>query len=138
MFHKLPKQLAVEVREQVAVRVVSWEDVLAQYRSVGPAYWTSMLDVALSRYSSLVSRGPQFGQNAKDKLTGSEIVRRHADGELGYDWMGRTQGLDGPVHADDIAKGQWRTQRYEVRHGGLHGNQNWFPIAQFISRTSHH
>ena len=42
-----------------------------------------MLDVALSRYSMLVSQGPQFGQNAKDKLTGGEIVRRHADGELG-------------------------------------------------------
>jgi hypothetical protein len=65
--------------------VVTWECVLAEYGVVGPRYWISMLQTAISRYEELRSRGAaSFGANAVGHMTGAEIVAAHGLDELEY------------------------------------------------------
>lgn len=116
-------------------RVITWEQVLDDYRIVGPAYWVGILDAALTRYDDLVSRGPVVGQNKDDDMTGTEIVTAHADGTLEFTYISRNLGLHGADLAKDISSGQWRTQRYEVRTEAL-DPPNWFPINKFIELTA--
>jgi hypothetical protein len=131
----LPGRLAERVGP-LAFDVVTWEDALAAYRAVGPAYWVGVLDVALRAHRDLESRGPAFGRNAHDKLTGAEIHAAHGEGTLQFDHIGRSGGLDGWRFHEDIDSGRWRTTRYEVRNGHLSGNPNWFTMVEFLSRTA--
>jgi hypothetical protein len=131
----LPDRLARRVGALEA-DVVTWEDVLADYRSVGPAHWVAVLDTALQRHGELESRDATFGRNAQDKLTGAEILAAHGEGTLAYDHMGRAGGLDGTTFREDLAIGRWRTTKYEVRDGALPENLNWFPIEELIARTA--
>ena len=50
--------------------------------------------------------------------------------------MGRSGGINGDALAQDLTNGQWRDREYEVRVEPLTGNSNWFPISDFIARTS--
>ncbi len=119
----------------VCGKVLRWEEVLDDYKVVGPPYWLSMLRQALSRYTELVSGGPTtFGQNKDDDLTGAEIVTAHAAGTLDFTYMGRGGGLTGARLTADIATGSWRTHTYEVRLDPFH-EPNWFPITEFIACT---
>jgi hypothetical protein len=131
----LPQRLAERVGP-LAFEVVTWEAVLAAYRPVAPAHWLGVLDVALRAHPRLESRGPIFGRNAEDKLTGADILAAHGDGTLRYDHLGRSGGLHGPAFQEDIATGRWRTTRYEVRSGPLDSSSNWFPMAEFLTRTA--
>jgi hypothetical protein len=131
----LPGRLAERVGP-LAFNVVIWEDVLAAYRAVGPAHWVGVLGVALGAHRDLESRGPVFGRNAHDKLTGAEIHAAHGEGTLRFDYLGRSGGLDGSTLQEDIATGRWRTTRYEVRSGPLPDNPNWFSMVEFLARTA--
>ena len=115
--------------------VVTWEQVLDEYSVVGPAHWIGVLTEALQRYEELVSRGPAFGAHANGKMTSAEIVAAHGEGTLEFTYMGRKDGIEGILIANDVATGGWRTQQYEVRYQPLEA-KNWFPISQFIARTS--
>jgi hypothetical protein len=44
--------------------------------------------------------------------------------------------VKGKTLADDMATGKWREHPYEVRVEALSGNQNWFPVSEFIAMTS--
>ncbi|MCD9153130.1 hypothetical protein [Aeromicrobium duanguangcaii] len=115
--------------------VMTWEQVLDQYRVVGPRYWSNVLTTALADYDSLVSTGPAFGKNKDALLTGAEIVDLHASGTLPYDSVGRNGGLTGSVLQNDVSSGAWRTTTYEVKHGGP-PNANWFSVADFLAKTA--
>jgi hypothetical protein len=119
---------------ELASPVVTWEAVLDEYRVVGPAYWVGVLEAALMRYDELVSRSGG-GDNADGKMLGSEIVDAHAYRTLGFTFMGRQGGITGMLMQEDIETGKWRAQSYEVRYEPL-GTRNWFPIKDFIARTS--
>jgi hypothetical protein len=131
----LPDRLARRVGPLEA-DVVTWEDLLADYRPVGPAHWIAVLDTALRRHKELESRDATFGRNAQDKLTGAEILAAHGEGTLAYDHMGRTGGVEGAAFREDLATGRWRTTLYEVRDGTLPGNLNWFRIEELIALTA--
>lgn len=115
------------------VRVVTWEDLLAAYRVVGPTYWVAMLATALNGYKDLVSKPDTYGRNAATKMTGQAIQAGAADGTLTYAYMGRSGGLHGLALIEDIAVGRWRTQKYEVRSEPLPDNPNWFAVASFLA-----
>lgn len=116
-------------------RVVTWEQVLQDYRVVGPRYWANVLATALADYEDLVSKGPLFGENKDGRLTGAEIVDQHAEGILPYKWVGRSGGRTGPKFVDDVNSGAWRAKSYEVALQGP-ANTNWFSIADFIAKTA--
>ncbi len=117
----------------VSAPVVTWEAVVEGYRVVGPKYWVLLLHDALERYDQLKSVSAPRGQNNDAYLTGAQIVAGAKAGTLGFTFMGRNRGLDGPELAKDIATGAWRTQRYEVREEPLEA-RNWFAIAAFLQK----
>lgn len=129
----LPRELATDVGEFDQAATVTWQQVLEEYRGVGPAYWVAVLDEALARYPALVSRRAkvQFGVNAEDRMTGLDIVLGHTEGTLRYTHMGRLGGLTGPRLAADSRSGQWRQHVYEVRATPL-DSPNWFRIEDFV------
>lgn len=136
----LPEKLAVSAGTGTASEVggwpvITWEQVLAEYRHVGPLYWSNVLATALADYDGLVSAGPAFGTNMDAKLTGSEIVDLHAEGTLPYTSVGRARGLHGEPFRSDITSGAWRTRAYEVRDGDP-PNAFWFTVAEFIAATA--
>ncbi len=116
-----------------AVPVVTWESVLREYRTVGPAYWVAVLDGALARYRDLVARGLSFGENRDGLLAGEAILQGHQDRSLRFACMGRQGGLHGAALAQDLADGTWRTRKYEVRYEPL-AARNWFAITDFVAR----
>ena len=130
----LPEKLAA-ASDGHGWQVVTWEQVLEEYRLVGPRYWANVLATALADYDSLVSTGPAFGKNKDARLTGAEIVDLHAEGTLPYSSVGRSEGLTGGPFLEDIRTGAWRTRSYEVRDGAP-PNANWFSIADFIAATA--
>lgn len=129
----LPQALPVK---GVTFPIVTWEQVLQAYRVPAPAYWTAMLATALDRYGDLVSAPITFGGNKDADLTGQQIVHAHAEGTLEFRYMGRNGGLHGSALGEDIASGNWRTRRYEVRREPLPGNGNWFEVVSFIQATA--
>lgn len=128
----LPRKLRSRA---VNAPVVTWEDVLGEYRVVGPAYWVAVLAEALVRYDDLVAHDHEFGKNADDHMTGAQIVKAHGVGALEFTYMGRNGGLEGGALTNDLATGGWRTQLYEVRWKPL-DRMNWFPVSEFIARTA--
>jgi hypothetical protein len=131
----LPSKLPITGVNHV---LVTWEQVLEAYQVVGPRYWVSMLQTAISRYEELRSQGTaSFGANADGHMTGAAILEAHSLGELEYAYMGRNFGLEGSDLRRDLSTGKWRTQRYEVRFEPLPENPNWFAIADFIAKTAH-
>jgi hypothetical protein len=119
--------------EGLSAPVVTWEDVVGAYRTVGPAYWVSLLADALGRYDDLKSVSALRGQNKDADLTGAQIVAGHQAGTAEFTYMGRFRGLNGPELAKDITTGAWRTQSYEVRVQPLDA-PNWFPISAFLNK----
>lgn len=138
----LPEKLAAADTTSVTISdiegwpVITWEQVLAEYRYVGPRYWSNVLATALADYDRLVSTGPAFGKNKDARLTGAEIVELHAEGTLDYTSVGRARGLHGEPFRADVASGGWRSYAYEVRVGEA-PNTNWFSITEFIAATAH-
>jgi hypothetical protein len=126
----LPAGLAAEGLD---APVVTWENVVATYREVGPTYWVSLLANALDRYDDLKSVSARRGQNKDADLTGAQILDSYQAGTATFTYMGRNRGLDGPELADDIATGAWRTHTYEVRTQPFDA-RNWFPISAFIAK----
>jgi hypothetical protein len=112
--------------------VVTWEAVADLYRGIADPYWLKTLDDAIDKYPSLVSAGPQFGQNSENRLTGRQIFEGWP--EHGYKWMGRRGGLKGPRLNADISENRWQEQVYEVNTHEPLGNPNWFSVAAFIDR----
>lgn len=133
----LPQRLAREVQGRASAPVITWEEVLHDYRVVGPAYWVGVLDEALCRYDEMVSTPPSFGANADAHLTGAKIAEMHAAGTLTYNYVGRHGGRNGRRFLEDMAQGKWRTVTYEVREGDLTGSPNWFSIASFLAAPAH-
>lgn len=126
----LPEKLK-RARPELSFDVVTWEQVLAEYRLVAPPYWSAILRQALEDYDTLASREQAYGQNADTMLTGQEIWD-NAAGDLTEAWVGRNLGLHGSLLADDISSGQWRTRQYEVSFTEVR-NRNWFPAAAFVA-----
>lgn len=135
----LPQQYIESVRSIDAIpvdAVISWEEVVSDYREVSPGYWLDVLEEALDRYELLKSRSDdlKFGANAELRLKGEEIVARFDAGELIGAYMGRQGGLAGSALLSDVTEGTWRTQPYEVRRDAI-AAQNWFPIEEFVKRV---
>ena len=131
----VPQSLADELGPQ-PFQVLSWEHVLHAFASArGEDYFTGVLRIALESYDELASAGSMasFGANNQGYMTGAEIVRLHAAG-AGPAVMGRNRGLGGPVVAEDLATGRWRSQRYETRAEGPPPNRNWFWVREFCAR----
>lgn len=116
--------------------IVTWQQVLDEYKTVGPRYWAQVLSEALDHYDNLVSKSPAFGSNSSRRMRGAEIVAAHAMGGLEFDYVGRAGGVSGAKFQEDLATGRWRTFAYEVRAGELSGNRNWFSIADFVVATA--
>lgn len=131
----LPDALARD-RAPLSVPVVTWEQVLTAYGSVGTPYWLGVLRSAIDRYDDLASPEPQFRTNADAVMPGAQIVEAHAAGSLTFGWVGRSGGSKGRSFTADIATGRWREHQYEVRAEALPGNPNWFPLSDFIAATS--
>ncbi len=115
------------------VPVVTWESVLREYRTVGPAYWVAVLEGALARYGDLAAKGLSFGDNRDGVLAGEAIRQGHHDGSLDFTYMGRQGGLHGAALGQDLAEGSWRRRKYEVRYEPL-AARNWFAITDFLAR----
>lgn len=134
----LPSRLGAG--EQIAdARILSWELVADTFRDVAPAYWISVLDDALKRYDDLVSKGGAWeggGKNADAKISGQAICDLYTAGDTTFTWMGRDGGRDGAQLTKDLKAGRWKTQKYEVRHNPISGNNRWFPIKSFVDRIN--
>jgi hypothetical protein len=118
-------------------QVLTWEHLLHTFSSArGEDYFTAVLRIALESYDELAAAGSMsnFGANNQGYMTGAEIARLRAAG-AGPAVMGRNRGLDGPVVAEDLATGRWRTQRYETRAEGPPQNRNWFSVEEFCARA---
>lgn len=77
-----------------------------------------------------------FGRNNQGGyMTGLALVAAFERGERFF--VGRNRGLLGPIFAEDIASGSWRTQKYETnRDATLLPNSNWFLLEQFVRRVN--
>jgi hypothetical protein len=117
------------------IRVLTWEQLLAAYQPVAPAYWTAVLGQALTRYEDLKTKRRASRSNADRLLTGQALVDGYRDGSLVSSWMGCGGGLDGSRLQAHLASGLWRTQPYEWRPTPLPGNRNWFPVADFAAHV---
>lgn len=126
----LPEKLQ-RARPGLSVDVVTWEQVLEEYRVVAPPYWSAVLRQALEDYDALASREQDYGTNA-DKMMSGEDIWNNAQGDLVEAWVGRSLGLDGATLAGDISSGTWRTRKYEVSFTKVL-NRNWFPAAAFVA-----
>lgn len=69
-------------------------------------------------------------------MTGKEIVESFAEGTLEADHVGRQGGLHRKAFREDVETGRWRIQTYELRTGALPGNDNWFPVAEFLAAVT--
>ncbi len=67
--------------------VVTWEQVLARYDGIAPAYWVNALREALHRYKEL--RTAKTTPNGQGWLSGAEIIEQHATGAPFYGYIGR-------------------------------------------------
>jgi hypothetical protein len=122
----LPTQLAEKIGD-LAVPVVTWQQVLAEFGDVAPPYWLDVLDHALTQYDILVSK--YSGPNADFQLAGHTLVAQFRAGALQDAWMGRKGGLQ--VATKDVSEGSWYERTYECRLEALLGNPNWFPVSAF-------
>jgi len=129
----LPERLSTS---GVTFPVVTWEQVLRAYSTVGPRYWAAMLWTALERYDELVSVADTYGLNAEARLSGLQLRDAAERGALLYGYMGRSGGLDGPNLAEDLSTDRWKKQLYEVRTTPLPGNRNWFEVSSFLARLT--
>jgi len=116
-------------------RVLTWEQLLATYQPVAPAYWAAVLGQALTRYEELKAKRRPGRFNADRLLTGQALLEGYQHGTLAGSWMGCGGGLDGRRLQAHLASGLWRTQPYEWRPTPLPGNRNWFPVAEFAARV---
>jgi hypothetical protein len=139
----LPEALAVELALEPealpegwpdGMRVLTWEQLLAAYQPVAPAYWAAVLGQALTRYEELKAERRPSRHNADRLLTGQALLDGYRDGTLAGSWMGCGGGLDGRRLQAHLASGLWRTQPYEWRPTPLLGQRNWFPVADFAAR----
>lgn len=120
----------------VTFPVITWENVLKEYRVVAPAYWTGVLSTALERYDALASSPTTFRTNMDSFVTGQQIVEGHAEGTLDFAYVGRQGGLRGAKFTEDVSSGNWRAQGYEVRYEAMPGNRNWFAVREFLQATA--
>jgi hypothetical protein len=116
------------------IRVLTWEQLLATYQPVAPAYWAAVLSQALTRCGDLKAKRRPSRSNADQLLTGQALLDGYRDGTLAGSWMGCGGGLDGRRLQAHLASDLWRTQPYEWRATPLPGNPNWFPVADFAAR----
>ncbi len=123
--------------ERIAqARVLTWERVADTFRDVAPAYWISVLDEALERYTGLVSQVSAGGQNNDGHCRGELIKSRWEEGDREFLTMGRQSGLNGKHLKHDLISGQWRDWEYDVSRNPSPSNPNWFPIESFFSELS--
>jgi hypothetical protein len=118
------------------IRVLTWEQLLAAYQPVAPAYWAAVLHQALTRYEELKANRRPSRQNAEAMRTGQSLVDGYRDGSLAGSWMGCGGGIDGRRLQAHLASGLWRAQPYEWRATPLPGNRNWFAVADFAARVT--
>jgi hypothetical protein len=132
----IPEQLADEIAPLTSCDdVVTWQTIIDNYCVVGPPYWVGVLEVACSRWNKLAARPPKFTKNAHAILTGAQIVALAHGDVVEYAYVGRAGGAkaDGKL-ADDIARGTWRDQPYQVRRDPPTGSsRNWLPIDDFVA-----
>jgi hypothetical protein len=132
----LPKAFSTTLTEaELPTPVVTWEDVAEAYNDVAPPYWLNVLKTALQNYANLIPPPSTWGTYCDAYLSGSALRELFDAGDKTYTWMGRDQGIDGDLIADDIASGGWKSRKYEVRKNALDGHLNWFPIETFIERV---
>ena len=132
----LPEAMKREIGNLVARRIVTWEGILDKYKDVESArYFHEILRIALCDYETL--RANPSPPNGDGELTGAEILRRHQNGDLEFQAMGRQGGIDGRPLKDDVAKNRWQKHRYYVRRPSavLH-TTNWFLVSEFVALVS--
>lgn len=96
-------------------------------------------DVDLQRADHIYEPGAfsSFGQNnAGGHMSGAELLAAFRRGERFL--VGRAKGgLDGPLLAEDVATGRWKTQKYETNSDEEEPpNRNWFWLADFAVRVT--
>jgi hypothetical protein len=115
--------------------MITWEKIRDAYAHVpSTAYFGEILRIAIEEYDDLKGERLAFGKYKDDSLLGSEILKRHEQGDLTFCMMGRRDGLSGSKLNSDIATGQWTNQRYEVKKSS-EDRPNWFPISAFVNRV---
>jgi len=115
--------------------MITWEKIRDAYADIpSAAYFAEILRIAIEEYDDLKGDQLTFGKYADDRLSGSEILKRHEQGDLTFRMMGRKQGILGSKLSNDIATGEWTNHRYEVRRSS-DDRPNWFPISDFVNRV---
>jgi len=95
-------------------------------------------DAVLQRADDIyeLDRRASWGRNnAGGHMTGDQLLVAYAEGTALC--VGRRGGLIGPLLAEDISSGSWRTRGYETTPASSPPNANWFRLEDFVSAVTH-
>lgn len=133
----LPEGMGITAAAIAPMTLLLWEQIREAFADVTNAsYFCGVLGLALEHYPALRSEKAVFYANMEAMLTGEQILKAYEDGNLEFQAMGRSGGSMGTLLAQDLASGNWRHRRYELRkRDTLLGNGNWFAIKDFVARV---
>lgn len=117
--------------------IVTWEDVLREYESIGSPHFCGILKKALGKHWC-ASKQKVAGKNAEAHFLGTHIHGQMVQSVFPYRFIGRTGGLKGTAFANDVATDHWRHQLYGVASSDRAGWKNWFTAQEFMDAIQSH